>query len=392
LVGQLLAGGLLCATLFGQLLGARLFLAGALLFGKLLRAFLLGLLQALLLGQLLCPLLLGLMHTLLLGQLSCQLLLGLMHTLLLGQLLCPLLLGLLHTLLLGQLLSPLLLGLLHTLLLGQLLCPLLLGLMQALLLGQLNASLLCQLLCARLLDLFKTLLLSLLHPLLIGEPPGTLLFSHLLALLLGQLPHTFLFGLTLRFLACAGLRVFGGTLLGKCRIELRGLFREPPPLFAGLGAQAVLRVGTQPGVVCFTLADAVTLALLRQAHTVGLCVGPGRGVVGDGLFRRRRLLHAGGRLRRGIGFHGRQRDVERRRPLRFLRDHACVQAVRHVRRRRPATALCRPRRRRSGRGRGRERRRRGRDGIDEPETVIRHIRRRIRLCLRQRHGRERRRR
>ncbi|MCS0582732.1 hypothetical protein NX784_14150 [Massilia pinisoli] len=374
-----MADGFLCATLLGQLLDARLFLTSALL---------LGLLQAPLLGQLLCARQLDLAQTLLLCQLLCPLLLGLLQTLLLCQLLRPLLLGLLQTLLLCQLLCPLLLGLLQTLLLCQLLCPPLLAL--------LNAPLFCQLLCARLLQtlllsqLLCPLLLCLLHPLLIGEPLGTFLLSPLLPSLLGQLPGALLFGLALRFLTRARLRVFGGTLRGEPRLELLGLFRELPSLLLGVPAQPVLRVGSQPGVVRFTLPDAVTLAFVRQTGSLGLCLVPGRRVVGAGLLRRRRFLRTGGRLRSGIGFHGRKRDLERRRPLRFLCDHACVQAIGHARRRRLAAAFCRPPRWRCGRGRRRSRRRH--DGIDEPEAVMRHIRRRIRPRLRQRHGRGRRRR
>ncbi|NIA56517.1 hypothetical protein HAV22_23090 [Massilia sp. TW-1] len=293
---------------------------------------------------------------------------------LLGQLLCPLFLGLMQTLLFRQLLRPRLLGLLQTLLFRQLLYPLLLGV---------DAPLLCQLLCACLLGLVLTLLLSelprlllfrLLHPLLIGEPLGTFLLSPLLPLLLG---------LALRFLTCPGLRVFGGALLGERRLELRGLFRELPPLLLGCGTQPFLRIGTQSGVVRFTLSDAGMLSFVIQTGAFGMCIFPGRRVVGDGLRYRRRFLHTAGRLRSGIGFHGRERDLERRRLLRFPCDHAGMQAIGHTRRRRLATAFCRlPRWRR-----GRRRRRRGHDGIDEPEAVMQYIRRRIRLRLRQRHGR-----
>jgi hypothetical protein len=63
----LLADGVLCASLLGQLLGAHLVLAGALLFGQLLCSLQLDLPQTLLLSQLLCPLLLGLLQAPLLG-------------------------------------------------------------------------------------------------------------------------------------------------------------------------------------------------------------------------------------------------------------------------------------------------------------------------------------
>jgi hypothetical protein len=78
--------------LFGQLLRALpLGLLDALLFGQLLRTFLLGLLNALLFGQLLCPFLLGLPVPLLFSELLRSLLLRLAGTLLFSELLRPLL-------------------------------------------------------------------------------------------------------------------------------------------------------------------------------------------------------------------------------------------------------------------------------------------------------------
>jgi len=221
----------------------------------------------------------------------------------------------------------------------------------------------------------------------------------LLRTLQSRLPGALLFGQApLLVLPSASLRFLGGALVGQRRFELRRLVGKSLPLPLGVATQRVLGFGAQTGLVHFAPPLPFARALVGQAGALGPCGGVGLHNVHRGLVDRHRRLGTGKRVRRGIGFNGRQRHVECVVPMRFLRDHARVQAVRKARRVRFAAADRDPPRR--GRARGRRGRWRRQDGIDESEAAMRRIRLRLRRRRRQwqrrhlrcRQGRNRRRR
>ncbi|WP_075795603.1 hypothetical protein [Massilia putida] len=334
----MLADGLFRAALLGQLLRTFLFLPEALLLGQLLRAFLLGQLNALLFRQLLRTFLFGLPNTSLVRQLLRALLLDQLNALLFRQLLRTFLFGLPSMSLLGQLLRTLLFGLPDALLFRQLLRTFLFDLPNTSLLGQ----------------LLHAFPLGLLATPLFGQLRRTLPFRQSLCL----------------FLPCARLR-----LVSQCRLVLGGLIGKPLALPRDLGAQLVLGVEPQTGLVRLPPPLPFALAFIGQAGALGPCLSLGRGGVLDrfvvGLGRR---LRTGQRVGRGIGLQRRQRHIERVVPVRFLCDHTRVQAIRQARRRCFAAAFGNPPRRGRGRGRRCRWRWRRRDRIDEFEALARRFR------------------
>jgi hypothetical protein len=237
-----------------------------------------------------------LLDALLFGQLLRTFPPGLLDALLFGQLLRTFLLGLPDALLFGQLLRTFALGLLNTLLFGQLLCPFLLGLPDPLLFSQ----------------LLRPLLLRL---------AGTLLFSELLRpLLFSQAPFFFLPDARLGFLGRA-------LVVGQRRPELRGLPGKTLPFLRGFGTHLLLGLRAQARFVRLLALRPFALAFLGQPRAPGLCVFRIGRRVFDGLVGLGWLFRTSQRVRRRIGFHGRQRHLESAVLMRVLGNHARVKSV-----------------------------------------------------------------